>query len=61
MAGYSFWVFNDDKLPRVYKTPARKPTGKTANQGNGAKYVFVESNFTDKRLGLNKRKGNKRK
>jgi hypothetical protein len=59
MAGYSFWVYRNDKTPKTYTMPVKTPR-KSKRAYTNHKYIFVESLYTDKKLGLNKRKGYKK-
>jgi hypothetical protein len=53
----SRWVYKYNKTPT--NNYGKVATG--SNMTNGKKHIFVESMYTDKKLGINKRNGFKRK
>ena len=57
MSANNRWVYRDDKTPRVYTTPVKNPRKKIGHEHGKHAYIYVESMYTDKKLGLNKRKG----
>ena len=56
------WAEEGDRIPKphtgvISKNPRKGPSLMT----NGRKYIYVESLYSDKALGIKKRKGYKRK
>lgn len=58
MANCSRWVYRFDKLPKDDRIS--RIDGKIPKMTNGAKTIFVESRYTDRKLGLLKKGVKKR-